>query len=332
MINVAEENVAVESSAMGRAWSLLTIDDDDRQFGGNSGYRDILGSRYAWDNTVPHHASVRPGDLAVLRDRNFVLGVGWIDEIHTETQTKVRRRCPECRNTSFKPRKQAAPRYKCSPCQATFDLPLEESIDVTVYVGDYTRTWRSTRDLRVTELTPAYLSRSQQHSIRELDSDLAMHLFSGSVDPSLQWWIASTDPQIPGGHRSTLGRYRIGQAKFRQVLRQRFGDRCLITGPQPAAAIEAAHLYRYRNAGEHDVQGGILLRRDLHSLFDQFLLAVDPAGWIVRLAPSLLPFPELALLDGRVLAIPADVRPRPDYLEAHLAWALDLWSSKGLRV
>ncbi|MEU4550754.1 hypothetical protein [Micromonospora violae] len=119
---------------MNRAWSLLTIDESERQFAGNLGYPDVLGSTYAWDSTVPNHRAVQPGDLAVLRNGSHVLGVGWIDDIQNETATKARRRCPRCGNTAFKTRKQLTPRYKCSPCQHLFDEPAQEQIDVTVHV------------------------------------------------------------------------------------------------------------------------------------------------------------------------------------------------------
>ncbi|MEU5932437.1 HNH endonuclease signature motif containing protein [Micromonospora sp. NPDC047187] len=311
---------------MSRAWSFLTVDEADRQFGGNLGYGDSLGSRYVWDSTVPLHRSVQPGDLAVLRDGNFVLGAGWIDGIESERRSKVRRRCPTCRSTAFKPRKKTMPVFKCSPCQTAFDTPLEEKIEVTVHVADYARTWRSATEIPAHALVPAYFTRSAQQSIRELDLGIVNALLADSLDVSLGWWIRATDPDIPGGHRRSIGRVRIGQEKFRKSLRNRFGDRCLITGPQPAAAIEAAHLYRYSDTGHHDTEGGILLRRDLHSLFDRFLLAIHPESWTVQLSPSLVAYSDLALLDGRVLAIPPQVRPRAEYIKAHLAWAKELWT------
>ncbi|WP_374199647.1 HNH endonuclease [Micromonospora sp. NBRC 110038] len=83
--------------------------------------------------------------------------------------------------------------------------------------------------------------------------------------------------------------------------------------------MDAAHLYRYCDTGHHDPNGGLLLRRDRHSLFDRFLLAIDPTAWIVRVAPSLAAFPDLARLEGTLLAIATHTRPNPDYLSAHLA-------------
>jgi hypothetical protein len=314
---------------MHRAWSLLTVDEAERQFSGNLGYGDVLGSRYVWDSTVPNHANVQPGDLAVLRNGSFVLGVAWIDEILTGTRSKVRRRCPSCRSTAFKTRKHATPRYKCSPCKDAFDVPTEEQIEVTVYAADYERTWRTTTDMRTTALTPAYLSQSQQHSIRELNIAYLPSLLTDPADVGPLWWTDASSTNLPGGHRPVIGRARIGQEKFRKMLQQRFGNTCAITGPQPAAAIDAAHLYRYCDTAHHDPNGGLLLRRDLHSLFDRFLLAIDPTTWTVRVAPSLTAFPGLARFEGASLAIAVHTRPNPDYLSAHLAWAEDVWHRQG---
>ena len=51
------------------AWSSLTLDEVDRQFAGNAGYEDDVSRHYCWDATVPNHAKVSRGDLAVLRDK-----------------------------------------------------------------------------------------------------------------------------------------------------------------------------------------------------------------------------------------------------------------------
>lgn len=72
-------------------------------------------------------------------------------------------------------------------------------------------------------------------------------------------------------------RVRVGQAEFRLRLLARYGNVCAFSGPSPTAALEAAHLYSYAAEGRHHDDGGFLLRRDLHRLFDLGLLAVEPA-------------------------------------------------------
>ena len=313
---------------MVRTWSLLTLGEADRQFSGNLGYEDVLGSRYVWDSTVANGRSVQPGDLAVLRDSNTVLGVAWIDAVTNESGSKIRRRCPACRDTGFKERKLKVPRYLCSNCQEEFETPNAEEVPVTVFVADYERTWRPVTSLPSRTIDGAYLARAKQHAIRELDSGKVREILSDPADVGPHWWTDAASPDIPGGHRLRIGRIRVGQSRFRDELRRLIGDVCAVSGPQPAAALEAAHLYRYSVTGRHDVNGGLLLRRDLHTLFDRFLLAIDPDSWTVHVAPSLHRFPHLAALDGETVRLPAGHRPHAHYLQAHRAWADDLWQQQ----
>ncbi|MEV0196154.1 HNH endonuclease signature motif containing protein [Nonomuraea sp. NPDC050691] len=315
-----------------RAWSFLTLDESERQFAGNLGYEDVLGVRYVWDSTVAHHRSVQPGDLAVLRGKSSVLGLGWIDEITTKPGGKVRRRCPSCRSTAFKLRRRLQPVFKCAvtECAAEFDFPEQEEIEVTFYVADYSRTWRPLADVfLVSALNFAYLTQAAQHSIRELSLEGVRKALADPADMGNLWWAEEGGMRvIQGGHRPILGRARVGQAQFRQELLRRFGAVCAFTGSQPPEVLEAAHLYRYSEEPEHDVRGGLLLRRDLHALFDRQLIGVDTADWIIRVAPWLHCYPELAMLDGQILKVSSAKRPDASYLKTHFELALDSWSAR----
>ena len=59
---------------------------------------------------------------------------------------------------------------------------------------------------------------------------------------------------------------RNGQPQFRQELLNRFRKQCAFTGACHTAALDAAHLYSYAREGEHRVDEGLLLRKDLHKL------------------------------------------------------------------
>jgi hypothetical protein len=153
-----------------RAWSLLSLPDDRRQYPSNSGYPDVLGEKYVYDSAVPNHGSVAVGDLAVVRDDKFVLGMAWIDGVTNEAGRKDRRRCPACRSTAFKTRLTLSPRFMCTACGAGFDSPVEELLDVTVLVAEYGRTWHAFhRPVHVPDLTGSYVSHAGQHAIRALD-------------------------------------------------------------------------------------------------------------------------------------------------------------------
>jgi len=79
---------------------------------------------------------------------------------------------------------------------------------------------------------------------------------------------------------------RRGQAAFRQKLLQAYG-RCAMTGCTVEPALEAAHIVRYQGPGTNHVTNGLLLRADLHSLFDFGLLSVDPSTLTILVSPML---------------------------------------------
>ena len=314
---------------MVRAWSLLTLEAGDRQYVANEGYPDVLDSHYAFDSTVPNHGAVSSGDLAVLRDGDVVLGLGWIDSVASTADKKRRRRCPRCTRTGFKHRKTLVPAYLCPHCSATFDDPVEEVLDVQVYVAQYARTFRPVDGVvTVADLQPAYRAKAVQHAIRELDMDAVRAILAGPLASADAYWDADAGvrPSLPGGHGLRVGKHRVGQQRFREVLLRRFGEVCASTGPQPPASLEAAHLYRYSETPEHKADAGLLLRRDLHTLFDRWLVTVDPSTWLLRVAPQLAGFPDLAALEGKQLHVPVHLRPKAHHLGVHFALASDSWA------
>lgn len=314
---------------MTNAWSFLTLDPHDIQFVAHeSHYSDVLGSQYPFDTTVPNHGSVAVGDLAVLRNSDVVLGIGWIDavDVHMD-QRKTRLRCPECRRTGFKRRRHLRPEYKC-PCGQAFDQPAEELVRIDVYVADYERTWQpADLDLSRRVLDEAYLSRANQQSIRRLDMAVIRGVLGPLLAPGEAWWQedGGVRPDIRGGHKVRVGPVRIGQQPFREMLLGRFGNVCAFTGVQHPAALQAAHLYRFSDRPEHDSDGGLLLRADLHTLFDRWLITVEPGTWLIRVAPELREYPHLAALDGSELHIDRGARPNEEHLTVHHALALDRW-------
>jgi putative restriction endonuclease len=50
----------------------------------------------------------------------------------------------------------------------------------------------------------------------------------------------------------------------------------LVTGCELEALLEAAHIAPYRNASHNDLSNGLLLRADIHTLFDLYLMRIDP--------------------------------------------------------
>lgn len=117
-------------------------------------------------------------------------------------------------------------------------------------------------------------------------------------------------------------RVRAGQAKFRENLLRLYGESCAITGWGPAAVLEAAHILWHFKSGVNDTGNGILLRSDLHTLFDEGLLRIDPERLVVVLDPS-LEGTRYWDLDGAPLHPRVDgSHPNRDYVETR--WASSL--------
>lgn len=70
-------------------------------------------------------------------------------------------------------------------------------------------------------------------------------------------------------YRNTvLSKVRIGQDAFRTQVLEAYQKRCAITGERILPVLEAAHIQRYSEMGPHMIANGLLLRSDLHKLFD----------------------------------------------------------------
>src|SRR5215470_4694345 len=103
----------------------MAVENAEREFAGNLGYGDVFGERYAWDSNIANSRRVQVGDLAVLRNKSYILGIGWIDAVDARDGTKMQRRCPTCHRTGFKPRKHLKPAWWCPTCQLAFEDPVE---------------------------------------------------------------------------------------------------------------------------------------------------------------------------------------------------------------
>lgn len=114
---------------------------------------------------------------------------------------------------------------------------------------------------------------------------------------------------------------RRGQQAFREALLQRYCGRCVVTGCDVVAVLEAAHIVPYQGTGTNHPENGLLLRADIHTLFDLGLLTISE-NLRVLVHPSLLATTH-GELDGRALLLPPDsvASPSASALAQHRAWA-----------
>ena len=92
---------------------------------------------------------------------------------------------------------------------------------------------------------------------------------------------------------------RRGQAKFREALLAAYNRRCAVTGCSIVELLEAAHIRPHAEQPDYSLSNGLLLKADIHTLYDLKLLSIDQRC-IVHLAPS-VQFSEYRHLHGQPL-------------------------------
>jgi HNH endonuclease len=120
----------------------------------------------------------------------------------------------------------------------------------------------------------------------------------------------------------TLVRPRLGQGSFRVLVTDAYDRRCAVTKERTLPVLEAAHIRPYADGGEHRIDNGLLLRRDLHTLFDRGYVTVSPDLRFEvsrRLKEDFENGHEYYEMHGRELWLPvaAGERPRAEYLAWH---------------
>lgn len=130
--------------------------------------------------------------------------------------------------------------------------------------------------------------------------------------------------ELPGADQMSKGErkvakvirtFREGQESFRQELIGAYGC-CAVTGTREREVLEGAHIIPYRGRHSNVLRNGLLLRRDVHRLFDRHLLTIDACG-TVRVSPQVSE-EMYRKLDGIELRKPRrrKDRPHPDFLES----------------
>ena len=105
-------------------------------------------------------------------------------------------------------------------------------------------------------------------------------------------------------------RERRGQQNFRKSLLNAYGNRCAISACSIIDVLESAHICPYRGPDTNKVWNGILLRADLHTLFDCGLIAINHETMRVRISP-LLTESEYWCFHNQRLNLPQKTADRP---------------------
>jgi putative restriction endonuclease len=82
---------------------------------------------------------------------------------------------------------------------------------------------------------------------------------------SAQPWIVAEGPRYG---QEYLTRGRLGQGAFRILVTDAYQRSCCMTGERTLPVLEAAHIKPFTKDGPNTIDNGLLLRSDLHTLFD----------------------------------------------------------------
>jgi len=112
-----------------------------------------------------------------------------------------------------------------------------------------------------------------------------------------------------------LIRPRLGQGAFRVVVTDNYQRRCAVTRERTLPALDAAHIQPYADGGSHEANNGLLLRRDIHSLFDAGYVTVTPELRFEvsrRIKEEFENGRHYYALHGQEISTPIDTRQKPD--------------------
>ena len=111
---------------------------------------------------------------------------------------------------------------------------------------------------------------------------------------------------------TTVKAVREGQSLFRAQLLEAYRSRCAITGYDLPDSLEAAHIAPYRGRQTNIISNGLLLRADIHGLFDAGVIAIDSSNLKILLSKFASGSKYAVELSGAKLRIPSQDAHAPD--------------------
>ena len=116
---------------------------------------------------------------------------------------------------------------------------------------------------------------------------------------------------------------RLGQGGFREFVQEAYARQCAVTHHQILPTLQAAHILPVSEGGPHRVDNGLLLRSDVHTMFDRGYIAVDEEFRLrvsSRLRTEFGNGEEFYSKEGNVIALPLTTgnRPSAEFLSWHL--------------
>jgi len=287
---------------MSKLWILKTKGEKSA-FGGNTGYDDNPMSHYAYDTTVKNHDKIKVGDYVLVADKKHIIGYAQIESIKVQHQVrKIRYSCPICGINEFYFRKKLDMPYRCRN-KHEFAKRTEREIIVdnfTAFYGDSFVKWEASTSVKA--LDNFYIKRNKYYSIQAANIDfLETRLREVEVHNAEYTEISKVQKivdvtVIPDYiHKNIDERHfklrelklRAGQLKFKNDLIDIYGPVCMISEIFIPVTIQASHIIPYRGKRDNNPRNGLLLRADLHLLYDSDLIGINPITFEIKLHPEI---------------------------------------------
>ncbi|EZP33267.1 HNH endonuclease [Pseudomonas sp. RIT288] len=132
--------------------------------------------------------------------------------------------------------------------------------------------------------------------------------------------MAPIDSELDGRKRVLMQvAMRQGQFNFRSLMLVAYEEKCAVTGCSTVDVLEAAHIIPYRGIHTNRTDNGLLLRSDIHTLFDMGRLWIDPKTMAVRLASD-MKNTDYWQYEGVKISLPKSRNdwPNPKHLTKHI--------------
>jgi len=106
----------------------------------------------------------------------------------------------------------------------------------------------------------------------KIDLVLNKYLYHSDLSEENQFLL--NDTPWPGYGKSIFQKVRVGQSGFRVLVTDAYNRKCTISGEKTLPVLEAAHIKKFSSQGPHRISNGLLLRSDLHKLFDSGYITI----------------------------------------------------------
>jgi putative restriction endonuclease len=116
-------------------------------------------------------------------------------------------------------------------------------------------------------------SETGKRTWEKIEYTIQRYLPGASIEKENQLTLQKPETQYG---KSVLVKLRLGQGAFRVLVTDAYGRKCAISGERTLPVLEAAHIKPYAKSGRHLISNALLLRSDIHKLFDTGYLTITP--------------------------------------------------------